>query len=1290
MDMLSDSLVPGLALRDDTESHAVFGSRFLWAKLAALHRRAASSPGAAQADQGIGIIGFLTALVVAIIVFTVQVTLFLLLRNKLARIFKPKTYLVPERERTDPPPAGLFSLFITLFKYSDREVIKKCGLDAYFFLRYLRTLLVIFTPITLVVLPVLVPLNYVGGKGQNIEGDASSSSHSNSTVEGLDTLAWGNIKSTHTKRYDAHLLMAILVVIWVCTVFFFELRVYIKIRQDYLTSAEHRLRASATTVLVNSIPAKWLSEDALRGLFDVFPGGVRNIWLNRDLTALLDKIDQRDDVHQKLEQAETDLIKAAKQAQVKKKKAEDKKNKQRISKDQQAARNAEKDAKAREIASSGGGVTAGDTNATPNLEESLEHELRLATPDAQSTRRRRGTGETHTTRHRRGTGETQATHPQRDHEAHKTAFLGVPMVKLGTGAKDVVHKAGNGVENIFETTDGFVGIEPSDTRDTYTLSEDRGSIKGKVSSETEPARGRTPNSAEPGARCSRSASGGSDKPIQTQGRPSETLDEFKARRLLYIDQQRLNDGPKFWQFWKPPAGGYTSPVPQGQDAADYMTKEAADKTPFWQRVKKSLPFVGGEELETLEYEQAHNADREVDADEEEAEWAKYLTKKDRPTHNLPLFGVNWLFGIPWVTKKVDTIYWCREELARLNVEIEEDQRHPERYPLLPSAFIQFEHQVAAHMACQSSIHHLPKHMAPRIIEISPKDVIWDNMAISWWQEWLRSGLVISLIITMVIFWAIPVAFTASLSQLDELIKQNKWLGFLKSTDSLQTAAEAVAGVLPAVLLALLLILVPMVLRLLAGVKGAKTGSQKNEFAQIFYFLFLFVQVFLIVSVASFFAASIDELFRNVSEKLNSVSAVLDLLATNLPKAANYFFTYMILQALSTSSGTLLQVGTLLKWYVVGRIMDSTPRSKWKRNTTLNTVNWGTFFPIYTNFACISIVYSVIAPLISIFAIITFSLLWLANRYSMLYVTRFEHDTGGVLYPRAINQTFTGIYFMELCIAGLFFIVDDADGKNPCTTHGVVMLVVLGLTILYQILLNRSFSPLFRYLPITIEDEAVLRDEAFQLAQNQRFGINDVDEEKGVGASGSYLAPLNSSHRNDDRDVAEHTDDEGKEDGEIEMGELRGRKHKQTSLLLNPVKQVGGWANAGGRQIRKITYTDSSAVEYRRKRHQRKLDAQRAIGDALYGGINDDIEDLTPVERDLLVRHAFKHSALRARLPVVWIPRDDLGISDDEIRRTQAYSRNIWISNEGTALDSKFRVVYGKNPPDFSEVDVINL
>jgi len=107
-----------------------------------------------------------------------------------------------------------------------------------------------------------------------------------------------------------------------------------------------------------------------------------------------------------------------------------------------------------------------------------------------------------------------------------------------------------------------------------------------------------------------------------------------------------------------------------------------------------------------------------------------------------------------------------------------------------------------------------------------------------------------------------------------------------------------------------------------------------------------------------------------------------------------------------------------------------------------------------------------------------------------------------------------------------------------------------------------------------------------------------------------------------------------------------------------------------------------------------IEAQRAargkLADALFAGVSDELEDLTPEQRDTLVQRAFQHIALRARRPVIWIPRDELGVSDDEVRRMGAFSKNLWVSNVRQGLDSKGKTVYSGAPPDFSEVDLIQL
>lgn len=107
-----------------------------------------------------------------------------------------------------------------------------------------------------------------------------------------------------------------------------------------------------------------------------------------------------------------------------------------------------------------------------------------------------------------------------------------------------------------------------------------------------------------------------------------------------------------------------------------------------------------------------------------------------------------------------------------------------------------------------------------------------------------------------------------------------------------------------------------------------------------------------------------------------------------------------------------------------------------------------------------------------------------------------------------------------------------------------------------------------------------------------------------------------------------------------------------------------------------------------------VEAQQAernkLSETLFAGLNDELEDLSHEQRDALVQRAFQHSALRSKRPVIWIPGDDLGVSDDEINRTAEKGGKIWISNVRQALNDKGNVVFNGAPPDFDEVELITL
>jgi len=764
---------------------------------------------------------------------------------------------VPDRIRTNPAPNGPWQWLIPVFRTNTHDFIQKCGLDAYFFLRYLRMLLKIFIPAALIIVVILVPLNKVNGRGSSFATGIYGNSTTYSNVTGLDQLAWGNVRPTQNNRYWAHLILAVLLVIWVCFTFWDELRGYIRVRQAYLTSPEHRIKASATTVLVTGIPHKWLTFEALDGLYDVFPGGIRNIWINRNYDALSDKVQLRNATAVKLEKAYTALIRNAKKAYLKRVKKTGEPNMI----DAYYKARAEARAKAKKGQAGGiadeGGISSGDPHQ-------VHHTLDEALAESSSPDRDR---------------PALPAYPRR---------ICSRVVVPDESDYDAIR---NGNRRTIVSSEPAPGVSQIPQNHSRRLNRSEG--LWPLHHRHHALRQSTANSEV--------------KPEKCATPPEE--DEFPLRATESASNEPAYLGPGAQES----APHEADPEKKCVEFAVQMHPKELDARPPW----------------------------EEDEDDGEPTWKKYLRQKDRQTMRLPIH--RWMPSLPLIGKKVDTIDYCREELARLNVAIEEDQRDPEKFRLMNSAFIQFNNQVAAHMACQAVSHHSPNQMTPRLVEISPEDVLWDNMSLKWWESYLRTAIVTLLIIGLVIGWAIPVTFTGLLSQVRYLSTTFPWLAWLGRTPT--PILAVIQGVLPQALLGLLLYLLPMILRIFVRFQGNRTGTAVELSVQNYYFFFLFVQVFLVVSISS----GITTVIQQITKSPQSVPSIL---AQNLPKASNYFFSYLLLQALSTSAGALMQIWGLIQWFIIAPLFDNTARQKWRRQTGLPIISWGTFFPVFTNLAAI--------------------------------------------------------------------------------------------------------------------------------------------------------------------------------------------------------------------------------------------------------------------------------------------------------------------------------------------------
>jgi hypothetical protein len=321
-------------------------------------------------------------------------------------------------------------------------------------------------------------------------------------------------------------------------------------------------------------------------------------------------------------------------------------------------------------------------------------------------------------------------------------------------------------------------------------------------------------------------------------------------------------------------------------------------------------------------------------------WMKYLDQKDRPS--IRLSARPWLPPLPFIGAQADAIHHFRTEIARSNIEIEWDQQHPDKFPPTNSSFVYFNQTISTQLTNIALKARIPPSWTLKHVS-TPRDTIWAHVSISWWQQCIRTAVVYLLVTALTLGFAVPVTIIGSLSQIKYLVHVVSWLQWVETLPNWLVAV--VQGVLPPALLAVITAAVPIAIRLIGNIEGLHSRQSTENHVQIYYFVFLFVQEFLTISLSAGITTIIGEL-------ADTIQAVPSVLAQNLPKACNYFFSSIIMNTIITVVCTLICVNRLVNFSILSPIFDKTARQKWIRGETMSLQKWGTLVPVFTNIACI--------------------------------------------------------------------------------------------------------------------------------------------------------------------------------------------------------------------------------------------------------------------------------------------------------------------------------------------------
>lgn len=355
----------------------------------------------------------------------------------------------------------------------------------------------------------------------------------------------------------------------------------------------------------------------------------------------------------------------------------------------------------------------------------------------------------------------------------------------------------------------------------------------------------------------------------------------------------------------------------------------------------------------------------------------------------------------------DEIMYYTKQLREYNRRVEEAVQRKD-YPTLPTGFVTFGSAVSRALIASVPLNAVPHefHSAP-----APErdDVYWPSLFRSYWKNearWYSSWFVWLL---LVIAWAIPVAIIASMTNEEYLISVFPWLESYMEELVWQVL---LTDFLPTVLIAGLINLIPVLLRFLIRTEGQISYTRMQVSMIRKYYFFLAINFFFVVV----FSATVVTILEDVIYDFDSL---VSLLADNLSLMSTFFINYIMLRAFASMPLMLFRWGPFLL-ALLRKIPAWTP-SEHVYAERPHVLDHGQDLPPSILVLLFASVYSVIAPLVSPFAIVYFAGAYFVYKYLILYCYINQVESGGKLLPHILMQIITALVIGHICLFTYLYI-----------------------------------------------------------------------------------------------------------------------------------------------------------------------------------------------------------------------------------------------------------------------------
>lgn len=352
---------------------------------------------------------------------------------------------------------------------------------------------------------------------------------------------------------------------------------------------------------------------------------------------------------------------------------------------------------------------------------------------------------------------------------------------------------------------------------------------------------------------------------------------------------------------------------------------------------------------------------------------------------------------------------------------------------------------------------------PQILDVSvapePRDILWNNAHVSAKEIYRRERIVNFFLFIGAFFWIFPLAAIQAFAKADYIarIPGLEWI----STAGDGSVSRFVNGYLPVVALLTLILILPVIFELVARkYERRKTVSDVQASMLGRYFYYQIINIYITVTAGS--------LWQSLSDILDHPSNLLELLGQSLPSMVGYFVALLVTKILAGLPIVFLRVGALSRMLLLRSL---TPQAEKVTQRELDeiyrpeNVQYGWEFPAQLLVIMIVFTYAVICPVILPVGLLYYCFSLIVYKKQVLYVYQPVYESGGAMFPGALQRTLFGLCCGQLTMIG--YLITRGFYYQPLFLLPLPIATIWGTSYFDQHYVRKSFVPVDSLFGITV-------------------------------------------------------------------------------------------------------------------------------------------------------------------------------------------------------------------------------